>query len=668
MRPLYATIIAGLCLCFLIGTADAWYPTTVLEEMGTSTTCVYCPLSYAGIELCKEWFDENEFNAIHYYDPPLLTHPDAQARINYYNMVGYPNLYFQGQSHMVGTDDHTSSGIPYKSRVQEHLIDPSYFKMTMNVADFDLGVVDFDIEVMEDGPVITDMVVQIAVVENGLSEVGHEFDDVVRDMLTETPVTVSTLGQIQNVNQVFTVDPTWVVENLRIVAFIQDNATKAIETSVSSLAKPEYAARFYATGDRMAVTPLYNSNPFHNFVIYNAGTQTDIFTAEILITGGDPTWSVNLCDEAICYGLTYSEELAPGEHLELHTDIVPFTEGWVQTEVRIYQANGEPGKYGVIDYGTVTTNIEVLYVDDDGFDFHEDQYVAALDHCGENYGLWNRRQSPITISPDFPYFGPGTIIWGTGMNDLPLTQEDRDFLTAFQLVEGDLMISGQNVAEQMDDLGGAAYSWYQNTLHASFTNDDSDVFTLEGVLGDPVTTQLSVAISGGDGADNQNSPDVIEPYGASATTIWNYSGVMAGGIRADTGIIRVVNMSFGFEAIDSELYRYMVMFDALKWLKTGDMAVDQPTLTATSLTAPSLFSGRGAIRFTLAEATNARLSVFGPDGRLVNTLVDADMNAGAYTQAWNGTDTNGNVAPAGVYYYRLQTATDELVRKAVLVR
>ena len=79
----------------------------------------------------------------------------------------------------------------------------------------------------------------------------------------------------------------------------------------------------------------------------------------------------------------------------------------------------------------------------------------------------------------------------------------------------------------------------------------------------------------------------------------------------------------------------------------------------------SLSAGRS---FTLPAVSDARLTIFGIDGRVINTLVSGEMGAGTHTSIWNGTDNSGNAVSAGVYYYRLQTDTEQLVRKAVLLR
>ncbi len=59
------------------------------------------------------------------------------------------------------------------------------------------------------------------------------------------------------------------------------------------------------------------------------------------------------------------------------------------------------------------------------------------------------------------------------------------------------------------------------------------------------------------------------------------------------------------------------------------------------------------IDYALAQAGTVTLDIVDPAGRRVARLAEGRMTAGAYTVHWNGSDTNGNSAPAGVYFARL---------------
>jgi flagellar hook assembly protein FlgD len=55
-------------------------------------------------------------------------------------------------------------------------------------------------------------------------------------------------------------------------------------------------------------------------------------------------------------------------------------------------------------------------------------------------------------------------------------------------------------------------------------------------------------------------------------------------------------------------------------------------------------------------------------GRLVRSLVDANLGAGEYTALWDGRADDGTRAPAGVYFITLRTAQAARTQRLVLAR
>ncbi len=84
--------------------------------------------------------------------------------------------------------------------------------------------------------------------------------------------------------------------------------------------------------------------------------------------------------------------------------------------------------------------------------------------------------------------------------------------------------------------------------------------------------------------------------------------------------------------------------------------------------APNPFGGHTDIAFELPRAQAVRLAVFNVAGRRVTNLVDGTLAAGRHARAWDGRDREGRLQPAGVYFYRLQTADTVAVRRLTLMR
>jgi hypothetical protein len=89
---------------------------------------------------------------------------------------------------------------------------------------------------------------------------------------------------------------------------------------------------------------------------------------------------------------------------------------------------------------------------------------------------------------------------------------------------------------------------------------------------------------------------------------------------------------------------------------------------ALSQNSPNPFNPRTMISFTLANPGHVKLEVFDLRGRLVKTLVDANLAATQHSVDWDGTDLTGQPVSSGLYYYRLNAADFSQTLKMTLVK
>jgi flagellar hook assembly protein FlgD len=68
------------------------------------------------------------------------------------------------------------------------------------------------------------------------------------------------------------------------------------------------------------------------------------------------------------------------------------------------------------------------------------------------------------------------------------------------------------------------------------------------------------------------------------------------------------------------------------------------------------------------RAGRVTLTVFDAAGRVVRTLLDGTVTAGAKTIVWDGADDGGRQLSSGVYLYRLDDAARQVTRRLVLIR
>ena len=83
---------------------------------------------------------------------------------------------------------------------------------------------------------------------------------------------------------------------------------------------------------------------------------------------------------------------------------------------------------------------------------------------------------------------------------------------------------------------------------------------------------------------------------------------------------------------------------------------------------PNPFNPSTTIRYSLPEAANVELAIFGVDGALVRVLDTGMKPAGVFEAHWDGKDRRGHAVASGVYFYRLRAGTFTETRKMVLMK
>lgn len=74
---------------------------------------------------------------------------------------------------------------------------------------------------------------------------------------------------------------------------------------------------------------------------------------------------------------------------------------------------------------------------------------------------------------------------------------------------------------------------------------------------------------------------------------------------------------------------------------------------------PNPFSASTQVRFQVARPEPVSVRLFALDGQLVRTLIDGPVPAGRHELTWDGVDAQGRAVPAGIYFYRVITASGE---------
>ena len=221
--------------------------------------------------------------------------------------------------------------------------------------------------------------------------------------------------------------------------------------------------------------------------------------------------------------------------------------------------------YSAIDtFSAVIGNPSILLVDDDCDGNNvENYYIASLDSLGFVYDYWRHS---IQGSPSATTLSNySIIIWFTEASFPSLSIDDIDNLTSYLNNGGNLFLTGQDIGWDFNDPEGYNYGnpFYADYLHAGYISNSSNNFHITGINDDPISDGLSFFISGGDGANNQLSPDVIEPK-PEASNVYKYATYESAGIKY-SGNYKLVYLGFGFEGIDNSLTRNTVLNNIIDW-------------------------------------------------------------------------------------------------------
>ena len=83
---------------------------------------------------------------------------------------------------------------------------------------------------------------------------------------------------------------------------------------------------------------------------------------------------------------------------------------------------------------------------------------------------------------------------------------------------------------------------------------------------------------------------------------------------------------------------------------------------------PNPFNPGTRVSLVLDRTGPVKLTVHDLGGHLVKVLADEQRDRGTWLYEWDGTDLRGRGAPAGLYFFRAETAGGVTVRKAALIK
>lgn len=205
-----------------------------------------------------------------------------------------------------------------------------------------------------------------------------------------------------------------------------------------------------------------------------------------------------------------------------------------------------------------------------------------------------------------------------------------------------------------------------------FELESADTNTIKANLTSLAATGLPIYISEFDVAPQNTLNDATQlaEYQRIFPVLWQHPGVKGitlwGYIQGQTWQTNAyLRTSSGSER------------PALQWLRTylastaTDVSNHEETIPAEfalEQNYPNPFNPSTNIRYSVPSASNVKIAVYSLLGVKVRTLVDLYQTAGSYSVSWDGTDDRNNLVSSGLFFYRLETAEKNLVKRMILLR
>jgi hypothetical protein len=208
----------------------------VLAELFTGAWCGYCPFAVTGLKRVEQDYEQNEVVILSYHGSDILSTTDGDSRITYYNIGGYPTVWFDGSIEDVGGDNGCYNR--YVAAYNQRVAKASSLRMTVegDISDATgLGEVWVNMTAVQT-PTQTNLRLHTVVFEmdygpynGGNGETYHEW--VVRQMLEGSAGTSISITNGQTKSYHYDIDSTSYAQDydqIGVIAFVQSSSSKEV--------------------------------------------------------------------------------------------------------------------------------------------------------------------------------------------------------------------------------------------------------------------------------------------------------------------------------------------------------------------------------------------------------------------------------------------------------
>jgi len=308
-----------LCLGILFAT-PGYVPTTTLAEDFGATWCPGCVTAWQGLQELHNHTHNGEFlSARLYTESGDLSNPTVQDRFNYYEVIGVPEVIFNGKVSVLGSDVGIGDGVLYNKALNQFRYTASPVSISIGSFSPTAGTLTGNVQMVSPTASIANAKMVYYLLEDDVSDSDTH---VVRAILYDENVALSGVGTNYAFNKSFALTPSWNTANLWAIAALQLE-NKAILQSASSLPLPSYNFRAAMDWNPSVEGPANTSYLSSPLWFFNLGAS-DNYTMRIQVDQAPDDWYFNYCDEeGNCYpgSMDRPFSLGAGEMASYHLNL-----------------------------------------------------------------------------------------------------------------------------------------------------------------------------------------------------------------------------------------------------------------------------------------------------------------------------------------------------------
>ncbi len=333
------------------------------------------------------------------------------------------------------------------------------------------------------------------------------------------------------------------------------------------------------------------------------------------------------------------------------------------TSFALYLTDGLSGKVFSDTFYIYIGREPILIIDDDGGNIAEEAFTESLDSLGLGWEIIGRD----TFFFDYDYLLPyQAVIWFTGNQaESTLTVEDQIIVEGYFNNNGNIFLSGQNIAEELQ---GSLF--LQDFLKINWIGNTS-VYFQDGISGNPIGDGIQILTT------SQTSQDILIPQTGANPSFSYRIGTDSISMINIEGAGKVVFAGFGFEKVllspptgyasrDTLLARILNYFNISTYIEE----FTDHTSSNFSFEIEQLIYNSSGINFTITGSLNSNITVniYNILGSPIKTVYTGLIENNSKNLYWNFTNDRGDNIPSGLYFICLISQNNSISKKIYIIK